>query len=190
VLSQNLTFVRQPVRSVSSAKKYAQLCFLIAAGRHRPDRVNSCLTEQRMTGANSSLARPSEAVKYQLSVSMQISKLSARNWRKYFTVIGAKLSAFQDVTAFSDLKIRVSVVRFRPWPPLNQKLRRAEPTSIMEYSECAGITFHSLSGSDPRKLLPSLENTATQNAGTTDKQAESTFLDSRSRPLCRVMHPP
>jgi hypothetical protein len=65
--------------------------------------INSCLTEQRMTGPNSLLARPSEAVKYQLSVSMQISKLSARNWRKYFTVIGAKLSAFQDVTAFSDV---------------------------------------------------------------------------------------
>jgi len=43
-----------------------------------------------MTGANSLLARPSEAVKYQLSVSMQISKLSARNWRKYFTVVAAK----------------------------------------------------------------------------------------------------
>jgi hypothetical protein len=56
-----------------------------------------------MTGPNNLLARPSEAVKYQLSVSMQISKLSARNWRKYFTVIGAKLSAFQDVTAFSDV---------------------------------------------------------------------------------------
>jgi len=56
-----------------------------------------------MTGPNSLLARLSEAVKYQLSVSMQISILSARNWRKYFTVIGAKLSAFQDVTAFSDV---------------------------------------------------------------------------------------
>jgi hypothetical protein len=58
---------------------------------------------QRVTGPNDLLARPSKAVKYQLSVSMQISKLSAGNWRKYFTVIAAKLSAYQDVTAFSDL---------------------------------------------------------------------------------------
>jgi hypothetical protein len=56
-----------------------------------------------MTGPNDLLARPSEGVKYQLSVSMQISKLSAGNWRKYFTVIAAKLSAYQEVTAFSDL---------------------------------------------------------------------------------------
>jgi hypothetical protein len=31
------------------------------------------------------------------------------------------------------LKIRVSVVRFRPWPPLNQPFRRVEPTVGMEY---------------------------------------------------------
>jgi hypothetical protein len=43
-----------------------------------------------MTGPNSLLARPSEAVKYQLSVSTQISKLSAGNWRKYFTVVAAQ----------------------------------------------------------------------------------------------------
>jgi hypothetical protein len=56
-----------------------------------------------MTGPNDLLARPSEGVKYQLSVSMQISKLSAGYRRKYFTVIAAKLSAYQEVTAFSDL---------------------------------------------------------------------------------------
>jgi len=31
------------------------------------------------------------------------------------------------------LKIRVSVVRFRPWPPSNQKLRRGDLPTIMEY---------------------------------------------------------
>jgi len=41
----------------------------------------------------------------------------------------------------SGLKIRVSVVRFRPWPPSNQKLRRADQTSTVEYSWTCGMNI-------------------------------------------------
>jgi hypothetical protein len=40
---------------------------------------------------------------------------------------------------FGGLKIRLSVVRFRPWPPLNQEVRRIEPTRSVEYFGYCGI---------------------------------------------------
>jgi len=50
---------------------------------------------------------------------MRISHLSERNWPKYFTLLTNKLALDQPLGSFFDvLKIRVSVVRFRPWPPL------------------------------------------------------------------------
>src|SRR5260370_36748729 len=50
----------------------------------------------------------------------------------------------------------------------------------MEYSRWAGKIFQCSTRVDLRKILSSLENSATKNAGTTDQQAESTFLDLRS----------
>src|SRR5438270_14092936 len=39
---------------------------------------------------------------------------------------------------FGGLKIRVSVVRFRPWPPSDQKLRPAVPTSAVKHPVLLG----------------------------------------------------
>src|SRR5205809_7765790 len=77
--------------------------------------------EPRLLAPEVTAVGASQGVKYPVAVSIEFSHLSERNFAKIFHSADEQtlVVSIGCVVFGLGLKIRVSVVRFRPWPPSN-----------------------------------------------------------------------